>query len=398
MHRTSTGPEPAEPATRAACSLFMAALRIAAVGLLCASAAQAELPVEPLSVATLPARASAHWVWVNDYVFPHMADGKAYLVDADAGRFLGMVSTGFAHNGVVPARGGSIYSPESYFSRGTRGVRTDVVTIYSSTSLAPVGEIAIPPKRATHMSMLASAVLTDDERFLLVYNFTPAQSVTVVDARSRKFVGEVETAGCALVYPTGARSFFSICPNGALLDVTLDERGGTGSIKRTEPVFDVEKDPVTEKGVRVGSTWWFASFAGQMHAVEATPAGLKATRTWSLTTEPERVQGWRSGGLQHLAVHGSTRRLYAIMHQGGPDTHKDPGKEVWVYDLDAARRTQRIEMKHPVTSITVSQDANPLLFACSIERGALHVHDARSGRYLRSIDELGLTPTTLVSF
>lgn len=386
------------PTIDVARSLIVAARRVAAVGLLCVSAVQAELPVEPLSAATLPARANAHWVWVNDYVFPHMADGKAYLIDADAGRFLGMVNTGFAHNGVVPARSGSIYSPESYFSRGTRGVRTDVVTVYSLTSLAPVGEIAIPPKRAAHMSMLASAALTDDERFLLIYNFTPAQSVTVVDTRSRKFVREIETAGCALVYPTGPRSFFSICANGALLDVTLDERGGVGSIKRTEPFFDVQKDPVTEKGVRVGSTWWFASFAGQIHAVEATPAGLKATRTWSLTTEQERAQGWRSGGLQHLAVHSSTRRLYAIMHQGGPDTHKDPGKDIWVYDLDAGRRVQRIAMKHLVTSITVSHDASPLLFACSIERDALHVHDARSGRFLRSIDELGLTLTTLVSY
>ena len=65
-------------------------------------------------------------------------------------------------------------------------------------------------------------LLTDDERFLLIYNFTPAQSVSVVDIGERKFVGEVETAGCALVYPTGRRSFFSICSDGALLVMTLD--------------------------------------------------------------------------------------------------------------------------------------------------------------------------------
>jgi len=32
--------------------------------------------------------ASKHWVWVNDFVFPHMADGMAYLIDGDSGRYL----------------------------------------------------------------------------------------------------------------------------------------------------------------------------------------------------------------------------------------------------------------------------------------------------------------------
>ena len=62
------------------------------------------------------------------------------------------------------------------------------------------------------MPMMANSELTDDERFLLIYNFNPAQSVTVVDTKTRKFVGEIETAGCALVYPTGPRSFFRSAP------------------------------------------------------------------------------------------------------------------------------------------------------------------------------------------
>ena len=37
------------------------------------------------------------------------------------------------------------------------------------------------------MPMLANTPLTDDSRFLLIYNFTPAQSVSVVDVPARKF-------------------------------------------------------------------------------------------------------------------------------------------------------------------------------------------------------------------
>ena len=52
---------------------------------------------------------SKHWVWVNDFVFPHMVDGMAYLVDGDSGRYLGTLSTGFgfAHFASVAATASS---------------------------------------------------------------------------------------------------------------------------------------------------------------------------------------------------------------------------------------------------------------------------------------------------
>src|SRR5882672_10978674 len=82
------------------------------------------------------------WVWVNDINFFSMPDGQAFLVDGDSGRMLGMLSTGSSFNSVIlPKSGDVIYSPESYFSRGTRGTRTDVVTLYDTKRLQPLGEI-----------------------------------------------------------------------------------------------------------------------------------------------------------------------------------------------------------------------------------------------------------------
>src|SRR5580692_971088 len=73
-----------------------------------ARGAAAPLPADPAgTVATLPA-ASPHWVWVNDFVFPHMTDGQARLIDGDSGRFLGMLSTGFGFARVVPAKDGKV--------------------------------------------------------------------------------------------------------------------------------------------------------------------------------------------------------------------------------------------------------------------------------------------------
>ncbi len=326
-----------------------------------------------------------------------MTDGQALLVDGDAGRLLGELDTGFGFARVVLAKDlRLIYSPEIYFSRGTRGTRTDVVTLYDPAHLAPIGEIPIPPKRSENMPFMADAELTDDGRFLLIYNFTPAQSVTVVDTVRRSFASEVETAGCALVYPTGARSFFSICGDGALLDVQLDDSGHAIHRTRTDAMFDVVHDPATEKAVRVGDTWWFVSYGGTMYPVRITPHGLERGELWSLLSPTERAAHWRPGGLQQLAAHAGLNRLYSIMHQGGPETHKDPGKEVWVYDLATHRRVQRISMKNPSGSIQVTRDARPLLFSAFIESSTLDVYDARSGAWLRSVDSVGTTPTIMV--
>ena len=364
----------------------------------CAASAWAQLPNEPATVEMLPQQPGPHWLWVNDIAFFNFADGKAVLVDGDAGKPLGMLSTGVGFNGVViPSKADVIYSPETYYSRGTRGTRTDVVTIYDAAGLRPVAEIEIPPKRSSNMPMVSAAALTDDDRFLLIYNFTPAQSVTVVDARGRKFAGEIETAGCALVYPTGARSFFSICGDGSLLAVTLNEAGGLAGSTRTAELFDGMKDPLTEKGVRSGDTWLFASFEGTIYPIQSRAQGIQLAEKWSLFSSPERAGRWRTGGLQHLALHRGSNRLYALVHQGGPETHKDPGTEIWVYDLASRRKVQQISVHNKTGSIQVSQDSKPLLYTSFIESNVLDIYDASSGQYLRSIDSIAQSPTILVT-
>ena len=363
-----------------------------------AAASGAALPNDAIVPSlTLPA-ASPHWVWVNDVVFPHMADGQALLVDGDSGRFLGMLNTGFGFNRIVlPRDGRLIYSPESYFSRGNRGERTDVVSIYDARTLSPVGEIAVPAKRSTNMARMSNSELSDDDRFLLVYNFNPAQTLTVVDTRSRKFVGEVEIAGCALVYPTGPRSFFSLCADGSFLDTRLDDDGRPASQQRTKPMFDVKDDVTTEKGVRVGDTWLFVSKGGVLHSFDATPKGMVRGASWPLVTDAERKQDWRPGGLQPFAVHAGLKRFYALMHQGSVDTYKDPGKELWVYDLARKERVQRIELANMASAIQVTRDAKPLLFSAFVESSTTDVYDAVSGKHLRAVESVGTTPTVLVT-
>ncbi len=365
------------------------------------SAATAELPSDfgtgPTS-AVLPLPASRHWVWVNDLAFAHMADGSAHLVDGDSGRYLGSLSTGYSFERVVLPRDGKvIYSPETYFSRGTRGDRTDVVTIYDAATLAPTGEIPIPAKRSSNTPAMGNAVLTDDDRFLLIFNFNPGSSVSVVDTANRKFVGEIETPGCALIYPTGPRSFFTLCGDLGAQYVTLDEEGVASAQTRVAPLFAAGADLVSERPVRLGDTWYFVSFDGRVYPVTAGSGGLSAGTPWWLCSSAERKLGWRPGGLQHLAVHGADDLLFVVMHQGGPETHKDPGKVVWVYDVATKHRLRQIPLRHLTTSIQVTSDARPLLFGAFADSGNLDVYDAESGKALRTVKDVASTPTLLIS-
>src|SRR5690606_15181849 len=116
-----------------------------------------------------------HQVWVADFVLRRTA-----LLDGDSGRFLGMLSAGVGTIAPVFSQArGEIYLPETYYARGSRGPRTDLVTVYDVTTLAPVAEIEIPPKRAEIVHAKGLATLLDDGRFLAVYNYTPATSVTI---------------------------------------------------------------------------------------------------------------------------------------------------------------------------------------------------------------------------
>jgi methylamine dehydrogenase heavy chain len=383
------------------------------------------VPVDPVGrVESLRAPLAPHLVWASDMLLRRIA-----LADLDSGELLGVLDGGYGISAALFARRRpEIYVPATYHSRGSRGERTDVVAIHDALSLRPAGEVAIPPRRAINQLPSANAALTDDDRFALVFNMTPATSVSVVDLERRAFAGEIATPGCSLVYAAGPRRFFAPCSDGALLVVTLDEAGREASKARTRALFDPQRDPVTEKAVRRGDEWLFVSFEGFLHAVDVSGPELRFAEPWDLFTAEERAESWRIGGHQHLAVHARSGRLYALVHRGPPDTHKEPGEEIFVYDLAARRRVQRIELASPgltylgapiepgprlfwplrplfelalslvglgVDGFAVTQDDAPLLVTGSEFSGSLAVHDAGTGELLRRVAPGNMTTVGL---
>ena len=360
---------------------------LVAAGLLVAGVAAAILERETISVEVLP-EAEPHWVWINDVNGYALDSSRALLFDADTGDMLGMIHTG-VHNvsfEIAPDRA-RIYLPETYYPRGTRGDRTDFLIIRDMKTLNVVKEIPIPPKRATGASQRPYSGISDDGRFVYVVNITPAFSMTIVDVEKGEFVGEVETAGCTMLYPTGDRSFASLCANGTVQQVVLDENGKEKRRMASPVFFDPRTDPVREGGARDGNTWYFAGRKGHVYPVKFDDESARPGERWSLLSNEEREEGWQTGGMGVLAIHEKTDRLFAIVHKTDEAwAHKNPGTHVWVYDLKTRKRIQQIEMDYKTVSIAVSQDDEPLLFANSTASTAIMVHDARSGEHLRNIE------------
>ena len=365
---------------------------------LAGGAGAADFRPDQMGVAKLDRTPGPNWIWANDFTFFFMADGRSYLLDAGTGEFLGMLSTGSMFLKLdIPADRKVVYNAATYYERVVRGKRTDVINIFDPQTLDAIGEIPVPPKRLTSMPTLINSGITNDQRFLVLFNMTPAQSVTVVDLANRRFASEVITPGCAMAIP-GERRFRMLCADGTLLSVELDAEGREARRARSARFFDPQKDPLTEKPVRLGDRWWFVSFGSSIQPLDLSAETPRFLPAWSLLGDADREESWRIGGVEHLAVHEKSGRLYALMHQGGQDTHKDPGTEVWVYDLASMKRVQRIALRDPATSILVTQADEPLLVAVLIGVPNVEVYSATTGEHQRTIGEIGNTIAFLQNY
>jgi methylamine dehydrogenase heavy chain len=375
-----------------------------AMGLTLGGVAHAAQPVEfatgELVARSLPEkRPEQRWVWVHD--FRNGLYSRARLLDVDTGEILGHLDTGWEGIKIdMPPGGDVMYHAPMYMSRGYRGERTDVVEYVNKRTLQVEKEVQIPAKAIRGWPDPNHTALSDDARFMLLQFFTPASSVGIVDLKAGKFVGEVETTGCAHVMAAGNNRFFTLCGDGSVLLVTLNAEGREVSRKRYPDFFDVERDPLHGSGMRAGNTWYFTSWNAVIHPLDVSGDDLQPLERWSAGA---RIGGrdWVTGTIeQPLWLHEGSK-LFISMHPkdatvkgGGTDYHRQPGVEVWVYDLAARKREQRIRLapKAPAYAIATSPEAKPLLYVASIGSPDLHVYDTRNGKLLKRL-RVGQMPT-----
>jgi len=81
----------------------------------------------------------------------------------------------------------------------------------------------------------------------------------------------------------------------------------------------------------------------------------------------------------------ATGKMYILMHPDGKEgSHKDPGSEVWVYDLAEQKRLNRIALNNWGISVALTRSPEPLLLVTTAEMG-VDVYDVNSSSFLRSL-------------
>jgi methylamine dehydrogenase heavy chain len=314
----------------------------------------------------------------------------AYLIDGDAGEVKGTLTLSMFSPAVRPHLAKNrIYSYGSFYTRTFYGDRTDLVMVYDATTTNPVAEIEIPPKSAGigHSGMIGLI----DDRFVGVWNITPAMSVSIVDVNDEEFVGEISTPGCAAVYPV-YRGFLMPCGDGTIQYITLKQDGTEDTRVRSESFFSVEEDPVFDYAVPTADGWLFLSLDGLVFEATVSDGEVSVSEPWSILAGEEEGSEWRIGGRQPFAYNAENGLLVTLMHEGGgQETFEDAGTEVWGFNVATQRRGYRqvLAEEEPASGVQLTEDADPLLIITPEETRDLRIHRGVTGRQIRVIEDIG---------
>ncbi len=201
--------------------------RVSLICLVClvAAAARAELQPETPGVSETVGRPGPHWTFYLDFELANF-HGRFVLIDADDVEFVAHLSAGQMPSLAVAPDASEVYVSETTYAYGSRGERHDIVTVYDTTHYAAQAHIALPTGKRALMASLRRMTLLADPRFLAIYNYTPATSVSIVDLKERRHVAEAPAPGCHLVYPTGERGVSMLCGDGTLLFPYIKGFGG----------------------------------------------------------------------------------------------------------------------------------------------------------------------------
>jgi len=316
------------------------------------------------------------------------------IYDTKTGKMKGMVSTSENSDLALDPAGKFYYVSETIWSKGNRGTRQDMVSVYDAIDLKLQTEITIPD-RIIVGERKQNFVVSDDGKLGYIYNLSPASSVNVVDLGKRKFLKTIELPGCAALMPS-ATGFSALCADGSLATVT-----GVATkpqITHSTPFFSATDDPIFENFQidRAKQQTVMMSYTGLIYTVKlgATPAvaepfsiQVAAGYANGGQTKPLDV-AWYPGGWQQMALHRPTGHLYVLMHMGEYWTHKQHGTEVWVLDVAAKKVIKRLVLDHPAGHIEVTQDKEPKLFL-NDEEGTGVILDAATGKEDHKIERAG---------
>lgn len=336
--------------------------------------------------------------YISDIAINHIVDGRLHVVDVDTGRYIGQVPLAYAGQAVLSPDRKTIYVSTTYYSRLTRGTRSDVIDVWDSATLAHKGEIAIPERRAQALNYRGMISVSADGRWLFVQNATPASSVTVVDLRSRRLASEVATSGCwlALPIPSTPNRFATLCGDGTIETISIDDAGALASRHRSAPFFDPDHDPAFVHSQNVRDRFYFVSFHGKVHELDLSGETPREAASWSLVDAADAKKAWRPGGYQLFAVHEASQRLYVQMHPNGAEgTHKNPAAEIWGFDLAKHRRVVRMPGQNSISLAAIQGKAPRLVALDAMTMGLLLIDAGDKPRVVHRMDNVGEAATLI---
>ncbi|MBV1907724.1 MAG: hypothetical protein KUG78_00290 [Kangiellaceae bacterium] len=359
------------------------------------------LPIEEIGrVEILPQDFPESWMFIDEASFMSMFGGKMILLDVaetkHSKRIKATADKNLLGNFVQAKTRNEFYIMESFHERGARGPRTDVLTIYDKTTVAPIKEIVWKDtNRLTALPERYSMALSADEKFLYVANFNPAASFTVVDLNKHEIVETIGTPGCVLTYPTGQRSVSSLCSNGGMLTTTLNNNGNKKTQVRMPPFFDTDKTPIYERPAIINNIAYFPSFEGDVHVIDYSGEQAKYVEKWSLTSAKERSTNWRPGGLA-LIDKDEQGLFYIIMNPDGKEgTQTHGGPEVWIFDPIKKKKLRTVKIEKWAVSLAVTRGEKPLLVVTNGEMN-LDIFNPRDGQLIQTIGDFGNVTPLLV--
>jgi len=283
------------------------------------------------------------------------------------------------------------------YDRIAHGKRDDYVRLHDPQTLEAVADIDIPEIRFLTGLMERTASLSVDDKHMLIQQFSPTSGVGLVDLEQKKFVKTMAVPDCYHIFPAAKQNFFMHCRDGSLLQVSYDNQGN--SKQKNTKVFHAENEYLHNNPYysnSAGRLVW-PTYEGKIFQAKLTDSGAEFLKPIEIFSDKEKKDKWGPGGWQPIAFHKERNEIYLLADQRAKWTHKLPSRFVVVADGTTGKRLRRIDLKHAIDSIAVTQDKNPTLIAASIEHKIIYTFDAVGGKQLASMDEMGKAPQIIVT-
>lgn len=320
---------------------------------------------------------------------------QIFTIDGKNNKLLGMTDGGKLPHVLLGDKGKFMAVANTWYTRIARGTRDDYIEVFDTSTHEVTADIDIPEGRFLTAIFPHMATLSMDDKHMLFQQFSPAPAIGLVDLENNKFVKMMETPDCYHLFPAPEQNVFMHCRDGSLLQITYDDEGN--STQKNTKVFHAEDEYMvnTPYYSDVTNRLVWPDYEGKVFQAKLSASGAEFTEPFEVFTEEEKADKWRPGGWQVVTVHEDTNELYLLADQRAQWTHKTPSRYVFVVDGDTGKRLRRIELKHEIDSIAVSQDDKPYLFAVSAADKTLYTFDAKTGEQLGEVDELGRYPHVL---